>query len=175
MTWQAPIIPHKADHDELVVMGIDPGLSGALAFYRPSENYISTFDMPRVRDEIDAHELASIIAEYSPTVSIIERVGPMPRDGVRQAWRFSAANSVAKTVCALMNVPMTMVPASVWKAAMKLPGGKDGKEKSRLMALQLFPASAEEFSRKKDAGRAEAALIAYWASQKFIYDGKVKS
>ena len=168
--WRASIIPHKDNGGKFVMLGIDPGLSGALAFYYPAENTVTAFDMPRVQDEVDAHTLARVIAEQSPTAVIIERVGPMPRDGVRQAWRFSAANSVAKTVCALMNVPASFVSASVWKKELQLPGGPAGKEKSRLKALQMFPKSADLFARKKDSGRAEAALIAYWAAGKFIFN-----
>lgn len=173
--WQRSIIPHEGSGGKFIILGIDPGLSGALAFYYPSENSVAVFDMPRVQDEIDAHQLARIIAGQSPTAAIIERVGPMPRDGVRQAWRFSAANSVAKTVCALMNIPASPVSASVWKKELQLSGGPAGKEKSRLMALQLFPLCADQFARKKDAGRAEAALIAYWGAGKFIFDRSSQS
>ena len=168
--WQAPLIAHGKDDGRLTVLGIDPGLSGALAFFHPADNAVICYDMPRVQNEIDAHALAAIITKQSPTVAIIEQVGPMPRDGVRQAWRFSAANAVVKTVCALLNVPMSFVSASMWKKEMRLPGGPEGKEKSRLMALQLFPKSAVLFARKEDAGRAEAALIARFAAMKFIID-----
>jgi crossover junction endodeoxyribonuclease RuvC len=46
----------------------------------------------------------------------------------------------------------------MWKKFHALPGGD--KEAGRQRALQLFPAAHELFARKKDHGRAEAALIA---------------
>lgn len=40
--------------------------------------------------------------------------------------------------------------------------GLPDKNASRGRAQQLFPRQAELFSRKKDIGRADAALIAYY-------------
>jgi hypothetical protein len=162
--------------DRFSILAIDPGLSGALAFYYPdaANGTVKVYDMPRVADEIDPAELSRIISEHSPTVAVIERVGPMPRDGVRQAWRFSAANATAAAVCALLQIPTSRVSAAAWKAGMKLKGGKKSKEQSRLMALQLFPACSDQFSRKKDSGRAEAALLAYFMAQRFVFNREVK-
>ena len=47
----------------------------------------------------------------------------------------------------------------VWKGYFGL---SSDKEQSRLKAIALFPDCANLFSRKKDEGRAEAALIALW-------------
>ena len=57
-----------------------------------------------------------------------------------------------------------MTPGT-WKKAMKVAGGREGKEQCRALALQLFPACAASFARKKDQGRAEAALLALYAGQ----------
>jgi hypothetical protein len=45
------------------------------------------------------------------------------------------------------------------EASRRLPPGRD-KDASRAAAIQRWPARAELFSRKKDDGVAEAALIA---------------
>jgi crossover junction endodeoxyribonuclease RuvC len=59
----------------------------------------------------------------------------------------------------------------VWKKALKIKGtGAEGKNASRVAASQLFPEHAELFSRVKDDGVAEAALIAwYGATQQLGY------
>lgn len=41
------------------------------------------------------------------------------------------------------------------------------KERSREIATQLFPEHSKEFAKVKDDGRAEAALIARYASVHF--------
>jgi crossover junction endodeoxyribonuclease RuvC len=114
--------------------------------------------------EVDPNALRALIRSSGANHAIIERVGPMPRDGVMQAWRFSATFAVAKTVVALIGMPLLLVPASSWKRAMKVQGGPIGKEQCRIMAIQRFPNHAADFARKKDAGRAEAALLAIYAA-----------
>jgi hypothetical protein len=53
---------------------------------------------------------------------------------------------------------MTIIEASAWKKFHYLHGGD--KEPAPQRALQLFPNAHAMFARKKDHGRAEAALIA---------------
>jgi hypothetical protein len=62
----------------------------------------------------------------------------------------------------------------VWKKGMSVKGGPEGKEQCRAMALRMFPECASEFARKKDAGRAEAALLAVYVNQKFVFNREVK-
>ena len=77
-----------------------------------------------------------------------------------QASGFLYGRSVGaiETVVALSKVPLTLVEPAVWKRKLRLPG-KD-KEAARQRALQLFPRQHALLARKKDHGRAEAALIA---------------
>lgn len=155
------------------ILAIDPGLTGAMAFYRPDQSdQIAVYDMPVVDGQVEPHLLRNTIKQFSPTIAVIERVGPMPRDGVRQAWRFSAAYTAARVVCAILDIPISLIAPSKWKSEMKVKGGPEGKEQCRALAIQLFPACAASFARKKDDGRAEAALLAYYASQKIILNNK---
>ena len=149
------------------IIGIDPGLTGAVAVY--NSGTLTVLDMPRIENDINALELYRIINQHlgpgpGSTIAYIERVGPMPRDGVKQAWRFSAAYTTTRVVLALLYVPMALVPATVWKRAYKLPGGARGKDASRARAIELFPRCASQFARRKDSGRAEAALIALYGA-----------
>lgn len=150
------------------ILAIDPGLTGALAFYFTDvPERVGVCDMPVIGHEINAAELRDMINDYKPGRAIIEQVGPMPRDGVRQAWRFSGAFYTARTVVAMLNIPMTLVTPGAWKKAMNVKGGDDGKEQCRALAIQLFPSCAASFSRKKDQGRGEAALLALYAAKIF--------
>jgi hypothetical protein len=148
------------------ILAIDPGVTGALAFYLTEfPDRVSALDMPLVDGEVNPHELRDTIQTYKPTCAIIEHVGPMPRDGVRQAWRFSAAYTTARIVVALLDIPITLVTPGAWKKAMRVPGGPAGKEECRARAIQMFPACAAAFARKRDQGHAEAALLALYAAQ----------
>lgn len=148
------------------ILGIDPGLGGAIAFYSPeTPASITVLDMPTVDGEVDASELARLIREARPAFAATERVSPMPRDGVRQAFGFGGAYAVARTVVTLCSVPQHLITPQTWKRHYRLAGGTEGKEAARALALRLFPASAAAFSRKKDHGRAEAALLARFDAQ----------
>lgn len=148
-----------------IIVAIDPGLTGAIAFYQQSTSSLAVYDMPVMGSEVNPHALGVLIELHHPSRAVIERVGPMPRDGVMQAWRFSATYAVAKTVVMMEGLPLQLVPSSVWKKAMHVKGGADGKEQCRALAIQKFPTNTVDFARKKDAGRAEAALLAVYAAQ----------
>ena len=152
--------------EALCLMAIDPGLTGAIAFYFPlAPDRVSVFDMPVVGSEVETASLARRITQLTPAMAVVEMVGPMPKDGAVQAFRFGAAYSAAKTVVAMSGVPMHLVTPAMWKRHFRIQGGPEGKEQARAMALRLFPASAEHFARKKDHNRAEAALLAKFASE----------
>jgi crossover junction endodeoxyribonuclease RuvC len=60
---------------------------------------------------------------------------------------------------------MIEVAPGLWKRHFRL--GPD-KEDARALALKRFPGVAKNLSRKKDAGRAEALLMALWWQEQKI-------
>ncbi len=106
---------------------------------------------------MDPHTLERRIKQLGPTLAIIERQGPQPRDGCRQAFGIGSAYAVVKTVAALCHLPIHLVTPSVWKRHHGILAADDPKEASRALAIRLFPASAESFSLKKHHGRSDAA------------------
>jgi Holliday junction resolvasome RuvABC endonuclease subunit len=146
-----------------MIVAIDPGITGAIAFLPDDPGHVAVYDMPAIGSEVNAAELSQLLEQFRPAIAFVEHVGPMPRDGVRQAWRFSAAYTTARVVLAMLHVPTMLITPAVWKKAMHVSGNKKGKEQCRAMAVRLFPACASSFARKKDAGRAEAALLAHYA------------
>jgi crossover junction endodeoxyribonuclease RuvC len=65
-------------------------------------------------------------------------------------------------VLAALEIPTNYVTPQSWQKAVGARGGKDA---SRARAAELFPAYAANFTRKKDDGRADAALIAWYGAQ----------
>jgi len=146
------------------VLGIDPGVSGALAFYYVQERRVAVYDMPLVDGDVNPHEFTRLVMLHQPDVAIIEKVHPMPREGVSSVWRFAAAYTTARVSVMLLNIQLITVSPSHWKKVMNVAGGKAGKEQCLEAAIRLFPGNAAAFSRKKDHGRAEAALLAIYQS-----------
>ena len=140
------------------ILGVDPGISGAIAFYfSDTPNRIAVEDVPVVAGEISAHLLADRIKAHGPSIAIIERVGAMPGQGVSSMFGFGVSFGQARGVIGALNIPLHYVTPSKWKKHFHLPADK---EEARKLALHLFPACATSFARKKVHGRAEAALIA---------------
>ncbi len=155
----------EAKLPQTCIMGIDPGLTGGIAFYFEAvPERVSVMDMPVVGGEVDPHTLERRIRQLGPTLAIIERQGPQPRDGCRQAFGIGSAYAVVKTVAALCHLPIHLVTPSVWKRHHGILAAADPKEASRGLAIRLFPASAESFSLKKHHGRSDAALLARYGA-----------
>lgn len=148
------------------ILGIDPGLSGALALLT-SLGVLRCTDMPTLEIErggkakraIDTAALAAMVRTSAPSHAVIERVGAMPGQGVSSMFQFGRNVGQIEGVIATLGVPVSYVAPQTWRRAMSVPAGKDG---SRLRASELLPAYAEQWRRKRDDGRAEAALIALW-------------
>jgi crossover junction endodeoxyribonuclease RuvC len=146
----------------LCFMGIDPGASGAIAFYWPSHPHVVTAeDVPLVDGEIDATTLAQRIDQMRPDLVIIERVGAMPKQGVSSTFKFGKSYGLVIGIVAALKIPRHFVTPGKWK---KHYGLSADKEQARARALNLWPES-ESFSRKIDHGRAEAALLARYAAE----------
>jgi crossover junction endodeoxyribonuclease RuvC len=145
-------------------LGIDPGLSGALAvveFIDGVPMLIDATDMPVVgtgaKARVDIIAAAQWIKSHNPAVAFIERAQAFPEQGASSGFIYGRAAGAIEAVVTLCSIQMTLVEASVWKRQLNLPG-KD-KEAARQRALQLFPAQHELLARRKDHGRAEAALL----------------
>ena len=62
-----------------------------------------------------------------------------------------------------LKIPYTEVPPQTWKRLL-MAGERKEKDASRAVARRLWPDQTEEaLSRRKDHGRADAALIAEYA------------
>ena len=150
------------------ILGIDPGLYGALAFVQlvAGTPRVEVFDMPIVskqvnnisRSRIDKHALADLIANRIHTLRcvVIEDVHALPKDGPVQAFTFGYGLGLLHGICQVYDLSVVNVPPNVWKSKYGLNADK---HKSRAVASRFFPHNASVWSRAKDDGRAEAALL----------------
>jgi crossover junction endodeoxyribonuclease RuvC len=148
-----------------MILGIDPGASGALAWIDDAGMLLAVEDMPamdvsvggKMRRRVSAPMLAALIRETMPTRAYVERVAAMPGQGTASMFSFGFSAGLVDGVLAGLNIPVTYVHPAVWKKAAGLSADKGT---ARYRAAQLFPEQAAKFARVKDDGRAEAALIA---------------
>ena len=149
------------------IAGIDPGLSGAICVFDVDKGMLTILDMPTVevmsgksvKRKLSEPMLAELLRPHEIEHCALEQVGAMPGQGVTSMFSFGQSYGAIRGVLAGLRIPITMVTPRKWMKDLKLSGGKDA---NRQRAAQLFPAYAASFSRVKDDGRADAALLAYW-------------
>jgi crossover junction endodeoxyribonuclease RuvC len=153
-----------------LILGIDPGLSGALALYNPLiDEMVMVWDMPtfdiKGKKQIDAVTLAMQIEMHVHDIqmAMVEKVGAMPGQGVTSMFSFGKACGIVQGILAAYMIPVNFISPAVWKSSLGLSQDKD---ESRQRVINKFPSHANFFSRKKDDGRAEALLIAMFGCMK---------
>ena len=160
----------------MIVLGIDPGLSGGLSLVRNSgsPSLIGSIDVPTTgadaKRRVDVAGVLRFLQFMPIDHAVIERAQAMPDQGSSSGFAYGRAVGSLEACVQGMQIPLTIVEASAWKRAHGLikPAGADGKawskivkKNSRQRALHLFP-GAPQFARKLDHNRAESALIAWY-------------
>jgi len=148
------------------ILGVDPGaVSGGLAIVEINDGgapqLVDAIDLPvvgvKAKQRIDVLALRDWIQQHKPDHAYVERGRAMPRQGASSGFKFGRGCGAVEATIQLLEIPLTIIEASAWKRKFHLRGGD--KESGRQLAIQLFPAAHALFARKKDHGRAEAALI----------------
>jgi Holliday junction resolvasome RuvABC endonuclease subunit len=143
-----------------IYCGIDPGFSGAWGMIDEHGKYVSCGDMINDGRFILAHHVWAEMSQARDRQDIeviVEAVHAMPKQGVSSTFKFGMAYGAAISLAQRFNVHVNGVAPRVWKKALKLDSDKDT---SLLLARELWPNAP--LARKKDNGRAEALLLAYW-------------
>ncbi len=146
-----------------MILGIDPGNTGAIAWLSTEGHLIEVHDLPVVKGSglIEAVLVDMIRARSDVHHAWIERVASSPQMGVVSAFNFGMGYGKIKGVLAACGIPLTEVTPAKWKGALRLSSDKSA---SRARAAQLWPGLAGTFARVKDDGRAEAALIGLYGA-----------
>lgn len=161
----------------MIAIGIDPGLSGALAFIaagRVAIEDIPTIDLPGkglVRRRVDGLALTQLVRKHAPVGSAVivccEAVGVMggQNNAVQTQGSLMRTLGALEAIFDALRWPCVMVQAQAWQRHYGLQGKKHqraaGEKPAAIFkALQLYPEAAAELARVKDHNRAEALLIA---------------
>lgn len=162
------------------IAAADPGLKGGVALLWPDLETVDVWAMPvlpiqrggKDKFEIDHAELGALmtrIASCRPELFLIEQVGGMTRDAASAAFQFGATYGALQQSIADARMPMQTVTPAVWK---KYMGVSTDKKSSRTMASRLLPRSAHQWTRDKDDGKAEAALLAIYGHRFVLRNAK---
>jgi crossover junction endodeoxyribonuclease RuvC len=156
--------------------GIDPGLSGAVAFIRPDAkhppNRLAVFDAPLVGGEFDGDLFAGMFAVHRPDMVAIEHAFSRPGQGVSSTFKFGKTFGQVLGVIQALKLPYELVSPSVWKKHFKISPNSP-KDASRLVCKRLYPSA--DIPLKKHHGRADAILIAHYAWQRSATTKKIET
>jgi crossover junction endodeoxyribonuclease RuvC len=159
-------------------LGIDPGLSGAVALINPGGSVEWTEDTPTYEKgggakgrELDLEGMRLILDTASMALGfgdqltvVIEDIPIRTTDQISALSTSKLARSQAYwegMVIGMRLGALERVAPQRWKREMNIPARSE-KGVSRQKAMALFPDAQRLFARVKDDGRAEAALIAEW-------------
>jgi crossover junction endodeoxyribonuclease RuvC len=151
----------------MLIIGIDPGLTGAIGFLRDGA-YVAVEDMPTVakgagsvKSEVSPAGLKQVIKQYliegEFVAAVLERVNAMPGQGVSSVFSLGDSFGCARSVLATAGFELTYVSPVTWKKSYSLGTDKDA---SRALAVRYYPTAPLHL--KKHDGRAEALLMARW-------------
>ena len=170
-------------------MGVDPGLSGAIAvvekvgerlylthlsdtptlphIHKPGKRVL---DSAKLADRLKAArflEDRGLIYEDPPfresvSLAVLEEVCASPLGGSGAMFNFGRSYGVVEGVLLAHETVVRRVKPAAWKVSMGLMG-KD-KNASRAKAREFFPDQERFFKRVCDDGRAEAVLLAVYGA-----------
>lgn len=174
----------------MIFVGIDPGLSGAIAAITENGNVVSLQDTPTVyvqksnggkKNTYVEASMATLLENCRTAASIhahhahlsgeslivtVEIAQAMPGQGVTSMFSIGVGFGIWRGICAALRVPIQYVTPVKWKRDMGLKSGAD-KAASVVLASRIFPrAELGHAFRGRTIyhdGRAEALLIAEWA------------
>lgn len=163
----------------MLVVGIDPGKSGALCILNATTREIVTiFDMPLLESDgtVDAKLLAVLLSQHNLKLAVLEDVSAMTYmaldangkrvkrgQGAAASFAFGESKGAVRGVLGALGIRTFLVKPAVWKS---LLGLSSNKKESLELARKTFPSHDSQFLLMKHDGRAEAALLAMFGADR---------
>lgn len=153
----------------MLVVGIDPGLTGAVCFLNP-DGTVVFFDTPTVKIKSGKskktryipEQMAEVLRGCGPTTSVVvlEFASTRPKMAAGAILSTGKGWGLWRGIAAGLGLAVEDVTPQSWKGGMLGKGIGGDKGASIRRACQLYPAAAAQLGRAKDDGRAEALLMA---------------
>ncbi len=148
-------------------IGIDPGVTGCAALIHDHGHDL--FDWPG-DPALVVPRLVDWLARFDVRLAALEKVGAMPGQGVVSMFTFGQNVGTWHGILAALGIPYVCPRPQEWQRwLVDRKAGKDTKAASLVTARRLFPDA--DLGRKKDHGRADALLLAWWARRQGIGSG----
>lgn len=153
-----------------MIIGIDPGCSGALVALQDNGDILDTLLMPTIKVGTKSRVNGAAVAAWLKTQldyahfneleshAYLEQVGAMPGQGTASMFTFGHAAGLVEGVVTGAGIPLTLVTPQAWKKKAGLIG--QDKDAARSRAIQLYPGCRLLDLKGKGQAIADAILIA---------------
>ena len=153
----------------MLIIGIDPGISGAICFF-DNGKILDVIEMPTMNEgkknkrQVNGAQIYNEISKrmnktHNDDVRVVvEQVSAMPGQGVTSMFNFGQSFGIIKGICSAMQLSLYFVRPAKWKKYFNLINSE--KDASRTRAIEIFPYFSYQLSKKKDSNKADAILIA---------------
>ena len=153
----------------MLIIGIDPGISGSICFFQDG-TIKDVVEMPTMievkknKKQVNGSQIFNEISQKIRNIDkknikvVIEHVTAMPGQGVTSMFNFGQSFGILKGICSAMQLSVYFVRPAKWKKYFNLINSE--KDASRTRAIEIFPYYSSHLSRKKDSNKADAILIA---------------
>ena len=160
----------------MLIIGVDPGISGSICFLLDGK-ILEVLEMPTMAEgkknkkQINGSQIFNEINRVIKKIQnqevrvVIEQVSAMPGQGVTSMFNFGQSFGILKGICSAMKLPMYFVRPAKWKKYFNLINSE--KDASRTKAIEIFPYFSQKLSKKKDANKADAILIASFYNETY--------
>jgi hypothetical protein len=156
------------------VVGIDPGVTGAIAFLDTQRWMLGVIDMPTIsvvisgkdRNEPAPAAIAMMLRQIKPillTSEKLQNMGDASPASEHSKILMGRWRGQIEGIVSALEIPHEHPYPAEWKKAMGLTSNK---ELSRTRANALFPTCSEFWRFKKDHDRAEAAILTLYGCLK---------
>jgi len=119
----------------MIWIGVDPGVSGAIAVIRESG------DVETIRFTETWHDIVDWLqdeTELRQCKAVLEQVHAMPKQGVSSTFKFGRMYGAAEMLLVAAAIPYETVTPAKWQTAMKCKSQGD-KNVTKAAAQRLFP------------------------------------
>lgn len=157
----------------MIVIGCDPGLTGAVTSLDHHGHLRASLDLPtcpietagpnsKVKRKIDARALRDVLRQLVPAdekaMFVLEDMQLLGGSSIQTMGALAHTRGVIEAVALLCDLDVRYVRPQAWKRFYGLGSDK----KAALTLARQFWSGWTEFARQKDHNRAESALIARW-------------
>ena len=120
----------------MIYIGIDPGVSGAIAWI--AFEVVAAYPLKGATDTDIVELLCQLNGDFPKCHAILEEVHAMPKQGVSSTFKFGVSYGGLRMALAAAKIPFDYVTPAVWQVAMRCRT-KGDKNVTKARAQELFP------------------------------------